>query len=277
MIKAKKILIYIVLAVIAVFMVFPVIATLVDSFMPDWEVAQYNDSNSTDKSIKLIPSEFTFDQYQEVLVNNPKYWDYFWNSILLTVPTVIGQIIVSAMAAYFFTVMKSKYKEWLFFGYIIVMLLPYQATLVPAYLSLDTLGLINTRAAVILPGIFTTFGVFLLRQHMEQIPKSYFEAANMDGAGHWRTFLNVAVPSCKTGIVSLAILSFVDNWNMVEQPLIFLKDQSMQPLSLLLYDINSQVITIAFAASVLYMIPIILVFLNGEKDLMKGIKLSGIK
>lgn len=112
---------------------------------------------------------------------------------------------------------------------------------------------------------------------MEQIPKSYFEAANMDGAGHWRTFLHVAVPGCKTGIVSLAILSFIDNWNMVEQPLIFLKDTAKQPLSLLLYDINSQVVTIAFAASVLYMIPILLVFLNGEKDLMEGMKLSGIK
>ena len=113
--------------------------------------------------------------------------------------------------------------------------------------------------------------------NMEQIPKSYFEAANMDGAGHWRTFLHVAVPGCKTGIVSLAILSFIDNWNMVEQPLIFLKDTAKQPLSLLLYDINSQVVTIAFAASVLYMIPILLVFLNGEKDLMEGMKLSGIK
>ncbi len=275
--RIKRSLIYAILAVLLLIMVFPMVITVLDSFMPGWQVKQYIDSSITDKALKLIPAQATMEQYNSVLVHNYRYWDYFWNSILLTVPIVIGQVIVSILAAYFFTVIKSKYKEWLFFAYIIVMLLPFQVTLVPAYLTANTLGLLDNRWSIILPGIFSTFGVFLLRQHMEQIPKTFFDAAKSDGAGLWQTFFHVAAPMCKTSIVALIILCFIDNWNMIEQPLIFLSDKSKLPLSLYFFQINSQAIGVAFAASVIYMIPILLVFANGEKELMEGIRLSGIK
>jgi len=275
--RIKKYIVYLILTVLLIVMVFPMVTTFLDSFMPGWEVQQYKQPEIINKTLKLIPSEVTMEQYGKVLISDYKYWDYFWNSIMLTLPIVIGQAVISALAAYFFTVMKSKYKEWLFFMYIVVMLLPFQITLVPAYLTANALGLLDNRLSVILPGIFSTFGVFLLRQHMEQIPKSHFEAAKMDGAGHLKTFWNVAVPMCKTSIVALLILCFIDNWNMVEQPLIFLNDASKWPLSLYFYEINQQAITVAFAASVIYMIPILLVFMNGEKELTEGIRLSGIK
>lgn len=268
---------YVLLLALALLMIFPMVATVADSFMPGWEVEEYLEDSSENNRIKLIPSEVTVEQYDTVMISNYKYWDYFWNSVIITLPAMLGQIIVSAMAAYCFTVMKSKFKEWLFFGYIIVMLLPFQVTLVPMYLSINALGLYNSRLALILPGIFSTFGTFLLRQHMEQIPKSYIDAAKMDGAGHFRIFTNIVLPMCKASIAALAILSFIDNWNMIEQPLIFIRDEVKQPLSLVFYNINSQAITIAFAASVLYMLPIVLVFLNGQKELMEGIKISGIK
>jgi multiple sugar transport system permease protein len=160
----------------------------------------------------------------------------------------------------------------LFFIYIVVMLLPFQVTLVPAYLTVEALGLMDTRMAVILPGMFSTFGAVLLRMHMEQIPRSYLEAARMDGAGHFRIFWHVAAPMCKAGIVALCILCFIDNWNMIEQPLIFLRNPGLQPLSMYFYSINQEAIRVAFAASVIYMIPMLLVFLNGEKELMEGIR-----
>jgi len=275
--KARRFLLYLILAVLLVIMVFPIVTTVLDSFMPDWQVSQYKDPAVAVKSLMFLSQQVTLDQYNRVLLQDHQFWDLFWNSVLLTVPIVLGQTMVSAMAAYFFVTIKNRYKEWLFFIYIIVMLLPFQVTLVPAYLSLNSLGLLNTRMAVILPGIFSTFGVFLLRQHMEQIPKSLFEAARIDGAGYFKTFWYVAVPLCKTGIAALLILSFIDNWNMIEQPLIFLSDPATQPLSLYFYSINQQAITVAFAASVIYMIPMLLVFLNGEKELMEGIRLSGIK
>lgn len=266
---------YVILAILLVAMVFPVVITFLDSFMPEWQVAEYKDPSVADKSIKFIPEEVTLEQYNSVLIQNPQFWDFFWNSVLLTLPIVLGQIFVSALAAYFFTVIRWKYKEILFFIYIVVMLLPFQVTLVPAYLTADTLGILNTPFAVILPGIFSTFGVFLLRQHMEQIPKSYFEAARMDGAGHFKVFWHVAVPMCKTGIAALFILCFIDNWNMIEQPLLFLNDPATHPLSMQFYTINQGALGVAFAASVVYMIPILLVFLNNEKALMEGIR--GIK
>jgi len=273
----KRTLFLIILAALAIVMIFPmVVMTVLDSFMPGWEVKEYTDETVVDKSIKLIPSEVTLEQYENAFIANHDYWTYFWNSMLLTIPIVIGQVVVSAMAAYAFVIMKSKRKEWLFFVYIVVMLLPFQVTLVPAYLTADALGLVGSRLSVILPGIFSTFGVFLLRQHMEQIPKSYLEAARMDGAGHMQIFSTVVMPLSKTSIVALAILCFIDNWNMVEQPMLFLSDVSKWPLSLY-FTYFKQFIQMAFAASVVYMIPMILIFLNGEKQLMEGIKLSGIK
>ncbi len=274
--RIKRKLLFIILAVLAIGMIFPMVVTVLDSFMPGWEVKEYTNQNVADKSIKLIPSEVTLEQYENAFIANHDYWTYFWNSMLLTIPIVIGQVVVSAMAAYAFVMMRSRWKEWLFFLYIVVMLLPFQVTLVPAYLTADALGLIGSRLSIILPGIFSTFGVFLLRQHMDQIPKSYLEAARMDGAGHIQIFSTIMVPLSKTSITALAILCFIDNWNMVEQPMLFLSDAYKWPLSLYFVYFN-QFIQMAFAASVVYMVPMMLIFLNGEKQLMEGIKLSGIK
>ena len=274
--KRKRTLLIVVLTVLAFFMIFPMVVTVLDSFLPGWEAAQYTAENTTNKSIKLIPSEVTLEQYKHALIQNSTYWDYFWNSVLLTVSIVIGQVIISVLAAYAFTVMKNRWKEGLFFLYIVVMLLPFQVTLVPAYLTADALGIINTHLSIILPGIFSTFGVFLVRQHMEQVPKSYIEAAQMDGAGHMRVFLHIMLPLSKTSVVALAILCFIDNWNMVEQPMIFLSDTNKWPLSLYFSNFN-QFIEMAFAAAVVFMLPMLLIFMNGEKQLMEGIKTSGIK
>lgn len=274
--EVKRKLLIILLALLAFVMVFPMVVTVLNSFMPGWEVAQYADEHANNRAIKLIPSEVTLEQYEGAFIQNSTYWDYFWNSILLTVSIVIGQVIISAPAAYAFTIMKNRWKDWLFFLYIVVMLLPFQVTLVPAYLTADLLGIINNHLSIILPGIFSTFGVFLLKQHMEQIPKSYLEAAHMDGAGHMKVFLHIVIPHVKTTLVALAILCFIDNWNMVEQPMIFLSDTSKWPLSLYFTCFN-QFIEMAFAASVMFMLPMMLIFMNGEKQLMEGIKSSGIK
>ena len=270
--RAGLIVTYVILALLLLFMVFPVLVTITNSFMPGWQVAEYKDPAAVSKALMLIPEQVTLGQYSSVLLYNEMYWVYFWNSVILTAPIVAGQLIVSALAAYFFTFMKNRFKEVLFFIYIVVMLLPFQVTLVPAYLTIDSLGLMDTRLGIILPGIFSTFGAFLLRMHMEQVPKNYIEAARMDGAGHLRIFWYIAAPMCKAGIVALCILCFIDNWNMIEQPLIFLKDPLTQPLSLFFYSINQRAITIAFAASTIYMIPMLLVFMNGEKELMEGIR-----
>jgi multiple sugar transport system permease protein len=140
----------------------------------------------------------------------------------------------------------------------------------------DKLGLLNSPNAIILPGIFAAFGVFMLRQFMLDIPYAYIEAAKMDGAGHLQIFYKIMIPMIKPGLAALIILLFVDYWNMVEQPLIFLDDPFKQPLSVYLSRINGEK-GIAFAASMLYMAPMVLLFLYAETYFIEGIQLSGIK
>lgn len=167
--------------------------------------------------------------------------------------------------------------EVLFFSYIILMLMPFQVTLVPNYLIAKTLGIYDSWWAIILPGVFSTFSVFLLTKYMRQIPSSYIEAAKLDGAGEWHIFWSICIPMCKSALYAMSILLFIDYWNMVEQPLILLKNVDKHPLSVFLSQINEKEIGIAFAASFIFMIPPLLMFLYGEKYLVEGISRSGIK
>ena len=155
------------------------------------------------------------------------------------------------------------------------MLMPYQVTLVPNYLVSDWLGILKTRWAIWLPAVASPFAVFLLTKYMRRIPKSYTEAAELDGAGRWVIFKTIYVPLCRGIILSVAILLFIDYWNMVEQPLVLLKVIEKFPLSVYLAEINSGEYGVAFAVAVIYMIPPMLLFLYGEDDFVQGITYTG--
>ncbi|KIL40153.1 sugar ABC transporter permease [Gordoniibacillus kamchatkensis] len=280
-----------VLAALAAAFLFPLALTFTNSFMSAAEIsdnyaalsASLSDSSgpSSDGSayvnLKWIPDIATLSQYYSVLVKQPQYLFMFWNSVNIVLPIIAGQIAVASLAGYAFSFLRFRFREPLFFTYIVTMLMPFQVTLVPNFIVADKLGLLNSHLAIILPGIFNAFGVFLLRQFMMFIPVSYIEAARVDGASHLFIFAKIVMPMCRSGIAALAILVFVDNWNMVEQPLVFLRDAIKQPLSVYLSVIDEAALGIAFAASALYMIPLILVALYAEKDLVEGIQLSGIK
>ena len=227
--------------------------------------------------LKLIPEQVTIKQYTTLLFMNPEYLFKYWNSIILTLPIVGGQMVVACLASYSFARYRRKRRELLFFSYIILMLMPFQVTLVPNYMIADTLGILDTIWAIILPGIFSTFAIFLLTKYMRQIPTGYIEAATLDGASEWQIFTNIALPLCKNAIFALTILLFIDYWNMVEQPLVLLTDTAKQPLSVFLSQINEPELGIAFAASSVYMIPPLLIFFWGEDYLVEGISRSGIK
>ena len=285
----KSLCLSVILLLIGLTMIFPAVFTLADSFMDSWEISEYYgtgaekpeapDSAERYMAFRLIPYEATLKQYKSVLIDRPQYLFMFWNSIKLTLPIAIGQLVVAAMAAYAFMLLKSKPAGVIFFLYIITMLLPFQVTLVPNYIIAQKLGIMGSALSIILPGIFGTFGVFLLRQYTVSIPLSYIEAAKIDGAGHLHIFLKIVIPLLKPGLAALFILLFMDNWNMVEQPLIFLSDPLEEPLSVFLSNINKEEPGIAFAAAFVYMLPAILVFLYGEEYLVTGmgIQLAGIK
>lgn len=260
----------------------PTVLTVANSLMKQSELdANYGVLYSSGKiaarnvNLKFIPDTVTFSQYGTVLLKSPDYLFKFWNSVILVVPIVVFQLAVALLASYGFARWRGRLREFLFFAYIVLMLMPYQVTLVPNYLVSDWLGILKTRWAVWLPAIASPFGVFLLTKYMRRIPASYREAAQLDGAGSWQIFRYIYVPLCKSILYSVGILLFLDYWNMVEQPLILLKDAMKYPLSVYLASINAQELGIAFAAAVIYMIPSGLLFLYGEDYLVQGITYSG--
>lgn len=282
----NKYIIFLCLGVMAILFLMPMILTISSSFMTDKEIT-YNYSamlnpgsdkeNVSDTiSLKLIPDSMTLQQYSESMTDY-NFLKRFLNSIILTVPITILQIVISLLAAYGFAFYKGKLKKITFFIYIILMLMPYQVLLVPNYLVGNLLDITGSRWMLILPGIFSVFPVYLFTRTMRKIPISYFEAAKIDGANGFQIFRFIVIPLCKSIIVSVLLLVFINYWNMVEQPLLFIDDPDKQPLSMFLTATNKQNLGQTFAAAVLYMIPPLLLFILGRKDLAKGISYSGIK
>ena len=281
-----KVISWFLMLVAAVFLI-PVIFTVCNSFMTEQEIsANYGMVFETDENggksyisdvvnLKFIPDEVTFEQYKTVLFKSPDYLLKFWNSMILVVPIVVFQLVVALFAAYGFTRYRGRIREIIFFAYIILMLMPYQVTLVPNFIVSKWLNLIDTNWAIWLPGIFSPFAVFLLTKYMRRIPYGILEAAKVDGAGEFQIFRYICVPLCKGALASVAILVFIDYWNMVEQPLILLTDSDMHPLSVFLSKINSGEIALAFAVASIYLIPTLLVYLYGEEYLLEGIAYQG--
>ena len=270
--------------VFAVAFLLPTVLTITNSFMSEAEIkANYGMIFSTTSggyvsktvNLKFIPDKVTLSQYITGLVKSPDYLLKFWNSIILVVPIVILQVAIASVAAYSFTRWRGKIRSGIFFFYVILMLMPYQVTLVPNYLVSEWLGILNTRWSIILPGMFAPFSVFLLTKFMRRIPVALIESAKLDGASEWHVFWDICLPQCRSALYSIAILVFIDYWNMVEQPLILLQNADEQPLSVYLSTINAGEIGIAFAVAVIYMIPGLLLFLHGESYLVEGIAYSG--
>ncbi len=270
--------------VFAVLFLLPTVLTITNSFMSESEIkANYGMIFSTTGggfvskhvNLKFIPDRVTLSQYISGLIKSPNYLIKYWNSILLVAPIVVFQVAIASVAAYSFTRWRGKIRDGIFFFYVILMLMPYQVTLVPNFLVSQWLGIINTPWSIILPGIFAPFSVFLLTKFMRRIPYSLIEAAKVDGANEWQIFTRICLPECRSALYSIAILVFIDYWNMVEQPLILLKDADAQPLSVFLSNINSGEIGLAFAMATVYMIPSLLLFLHGEEYLVEGIANSG--
>ena len=265
----------------------PSVLTITNSFMSATELsANYGPVFATTSTggkvyisekvnLKFIPDMVSFSQYITVLFKSPDYLLKFWNSVILVVPIVVFQLAVASLASYGFARYRVRIREIIFFSYIILMLMPYQVTLVPNYLVSDWLSILDTRWAIWLPGIFSPFAVFMLTKFMRRIPTSVIEAAQIDGAGEMQIFSKICMPLCRGALCSVAILVFIDYWNMVEQPLILLSDSEMHPLSVFLSKINEGEIGLAFAVATIYMVPSLLIFLYGEEYLVDGITYQG--
>ncbi len=283
----RKAVLFTVAAICALIFIMPTVLTITNSFMSKEEIASnYGKVFATNEkggkvfigeqvNLKLIPDMVVFDQYKTVLFQSPDYLFKFWNSVIYVIPIVLLQIAISLLASYAFTRLKGRLKSIVFFIYIIVCMMPYQVTLVPNFMVINWLNLINTRWAIWLPGISSPFAVYLLTKYMKRIPTAIVEAAKVDGATEWQIFRKIYLPLCKGAIFSVAMLIFIDYWNMVEQVLILITDDNLYPLSLFLSRINSAEVGLAFAVATIYMIPNLLLFIYGEDYLVEGITFQG--
>jgi multiple sugar transport system permease protein len=279
--KNKRFLSLGVLLLISLFIWIPFWMMVTGSFMGTQEINEMIGPvfNNEDKlaTWHLLPDFPTLKPYVELLLDSPNFFVMFWNSCRQVIPGLIGQLFIAVPAAWSFARYDFKGKKPLFILYIVLMIMPFQVTMVSSYLVLDKFHLLNTDFALILPNIFSTFPVFIMEKFFKSIPKSLIEAAKIDGAGELKIFFYIGIPMGASGIISAIVLGFLEAWNGIEQPLTFLKDKSLWPLSLYLPDISKEKLGVAMVASVIAMIPAILIFLFGQRYIEQGIAASGIK
>ncbi|GFI44197.1 L-arabinose transport system permease protein AraQ [Lachnospiraceae bacterium] len=277
----KFIPIYLILGSVGIIMVLPVLMMLCNSIMGVQELKEAYGVvlGEGDKrlSARLIPVYPTLMPYVELLLDSPDFFVMFWNSVKQVFSVMLGQTAVGTMAAWAFARYEFRGRKPLFLLYMILMVMPFQVTMVSSYLVLSKLFLLDTHLAVILPGIFSTFPVFIMEKFFRAIPREVFEAAKVDGAGEVMSFLRIGIPLGSPGIISSLILNFLEYWNGMEAPKTFLKTKSKLPLSLYLPEITTAQMSVSFVASVVMMLPAILGFLWGRNYLQKGIEASGLK
>ncbi|MCX4273398.1 MAG: carbohydrate ABC transporter permease [Acetatifactor sp.] len=226
---------------------------------------------------RWIPAYPTLEHYKRLLFFSPAFFRLFWNSLGMTGSILLGQLAVAVPAAWAFAVYRFRGRNVLFSLYVILMLLPFQVTMLSKYLVLRDAGLIDTRWAVVLPAIFSTFPVFLIYRSFAGIPAELLEAARVDGAGEWQSFIRVGLPAAQGGILAAMILSFLESWNMMEEPLTFMQDKSLWPLSLYLPEIAMDQAGYACGASVITLTVSLFVFAIFHDALEQGIITSGLK
>lgn len=271
-----------VLSLLAILLLLPLVLTLIYSFCSPAEIKEFmgtrNQYGKQLMEIKLSPKMFSLDQYWRVLIQDTSILRYYFNSIMYTVAILLGQAVVIPMLAYALSRFSFRGRDVIAFAVIVLLLLPFQVTMVPTVLTLRSIGLMDTMWAIILPSLASPFYVFLLRQSMVGIPGELFEAAQIDGAGPIRCYFHIALPVSKAIIGAAVALSFADCWNMVEQPLVFLPmREDLHPLSVAFNQLSQESTGIEFAGATLYILPALMIYLFFQKDIMTGIQLSEMK
>ncbi len=279
--KIRNFVITCLLCIPAAVTVFPVLFALSGVFMSGYELKQYLGPvlAGTDGMARwsLIPRIPTLAPLVELLIDSPQFFVMFWNSVKLTLGILAGQLLVGVPAAWGLARFSFPGRKFLYTLYLVLMLMPFQVLMLPQYIVLDRLSLLDTHAGIILPAVFSTFPVFIMYRFFHGIPEAVLEAARIDGADNLQIFLRIGIPLGSAGIVSAMILGFLEYWNLIEQPMTYLKTRALWPLSLFLPEIGLDEAGTGFTAAVMMLIPALLVFLGGQDYLEQGIAAAAVK
>ncbi|MDO4356749.1 MAG: carbohydrate ABC transporter permease [Clostridia bacterium] len=270
--KLRTILLTLLLAAVSVGFVFPMVVMLCSSFMSGEELSAIFSASK----LRLIPYAATLSGYFDLLFASQTYISTFWNSLLLALAIMVTQTFFSLVAAFALAKFRFCGKRLILYLYVIMMMMPFQVTLLPNYLMARWMDIYNSWWALILPGAFQPFTVFLLYQFIRKsLPDSVVVATLLETSSPWVMLFRVVIPSVKPGVLAAAVLSFADAWNMVEQPMILLKDEWRYPLSLVLSN-SSGNLSVSFAGAVLYVLPVVLVYFAVEDELIQGVSKMGV-
>ena len=271
------------LMILTVLLLLPMIQTFLYSFSSMEEMKAFMKTRgSYDESqwmaAHLIPDMVSLGQYYQILIADNTVLRLFVNSAMYASMILAGQAVIIPAMAFALSRFRFPGRNAIFFGIILLMLLPFQVTMVPNVLTLRTLGLTDTIWAVVLPMWFAPFYIFLIRQFMVGLPNELIEAAEMDGSGTLATYLRVILPVSRPILGAAAALSFAESWNLVEQPLTYLAArQDLQPLSTVFNQLAGENTGFEFAGAALYILPALFVYLFFQEDILSGIQLTELK
>ena len=281
--KKRYLLTRLALTLLAVIILIPLVVTFLYSFFSPTEIRAFMGTRGSfdpEKwmEVRLSPRVFSLSQYYEILIRDNSILKMFVNSAMYTVGILLGHAVVVPMMAYALSRFQFRGRDVIFFGIIMLMLLPFQVTMVPNVLTLKQLGLLNTVWAVILPMWFSPFYIFLIRQFMVGLPNELIEAGEMDGCGTIRCYIHVILPVCGPIIGAAVALSFADCWNLVEQPMTYLSQRvDLQPLSVMFNQLVQESSGLEFAGATIYILPALFVYLFFLKDILTGVQLTEMK
>jgi multiple sugar transport system permease protein len=220
----------------------------------------------------LIPDAVSLRQFFALLVENDGYISMFWTSLKYSVIITAASNLIAIPVAFVFAKVRFRFSEVIFMLYLITMMLPFSVTLLPNFIMLNQMNLLDTIWAVILPSMFAPFGVFLLRQFMRGVDDELIEAARLETESYFQLMRYVILPEVRMGLLAMNILVFAECWNMVELPRLFLSNQDDMPLSVTLNTMMTQDMSVAFAGSVFYLAPVILLYLFFNREIVSGLE-----
>lgn len=260
-----------ILAVGGVLMIFPFV----------WQIIMSLSTNNQVTSVPptFWPGTFQWENFTKVFEQIP-FLDQFWVSVSITVLRTLGQLIICSLAGYAFARMQFPFKRIIFGLVLAILMVPSEVYMIPQYQIIQSLGLLNTIAGIVLPGIFGAFGAFLMTQFFRAIPRELEEAARLDGCNPWQIYVRIMLPLVKPGLSALAILTIVWSWNDLLWPLVVTTDDTKMPLTVGLASLQGQYTTdyaVLMAASTMAVAPIIILFIFMQRRVIDGIASSGLK
>lgn len=271
MVKPRNLPLHLLLIVGSVAMLLPFFWMVSTSFKTPLEALRFPPT--------WFPSVWQISNYAEVFRQIP-FWRYLANTVLITAASLLGIFLTGIPAAYAFARFRFPGREILFMGFLALMMIPLPVYLVPSYMILFKLGWIDTYAAMIVPWIVNIFSIFLLRQHIKQLPQDLFDAARIDGCSELWTLLRIVLPLCRAPLATIAVFNTISSWNSFFWPLIVTNSDRIRPLQVgLAYFSREQSTnyTLLMAATTMAIIPLIILFFAAQKQIIQSQARAGLK